>query len=440
MRTKNGKRIGPVPIALVAVLALAAFISAGLWLVPSGTDVTEAQSLPGASPTGLGSKCEVTVHNGTAYVGGYFADGGCVTSDDSIEVKLLNKDMFAADNPGIAYVSAYVTGGQDYGTLQAMDDDGEPLGAAGINEYNFAIGAQTSGQGGRGNPGSESITVERSMAKDGQVYVFVYNADATGDNDEYTNATDPGNENAGIPLSVLVSDPKNLQDADVQARALQHSATLLMEGITADLVPAATAVLETDGTPTAAAFNSPVLNTRIVSAADLDAAKTDLATMKALVDTDTADTDTPNVDDGGVIKIASDYIAAVKTAAGNYTDSAASNDAEDADIIADGVTPASPAAMGLMAAIKDAEMALARVEAVVEALDGLSPTVFPEHVCRPRCAGQVPRPGSRESRRRYRFFCRLRYREYRWRIYGHHPNHGQEQSRAQRLCHADHSP
>ena len=30
MRKKIGKRIGPVPIALVAVFALAAFISAGL--------------------------------------------------------------------------------------------------------------------------------------------------------------------------------------------------------------------------------------------------------------------------------------------------------------------------------------------------------------------------------------------------------------------------
>ena len=36
MRTMIGKRIGPVPIALVAVLALAAFIAAGLWLTPSG--------------------------------------------------------------------------------------------------------------------------------------------------------------------------------------------------------------------------------------------------------------------------------------------------------------------------------------------------------------------------------------------------------------------
>lgn len=43
MRTMIGKRIGPVPIALVAVLALAAFISAGLWLVPNGNQNAEAQ-------------------------------------------------------------------------------------------------------------------------------------------------------------------------------------------------------------------------------------------------------------------------------------------------------------------------------------------------------------------------------------------------------------
>ena len=47
MRTKIGKRIGPVPIALVAVFALAAFISAGVWLVPSSGQMVEAQSAAG---------------------------------------------------------------------------------------------------------------------------------------------------------------------------------------------------------------------------------------------------------------------------------------------------------------------------------------------------------------------------------------------------------
>ena len=44
MRTKNGKRIGPVPIALVAVLALAAFISAGLLLAVNSGQTVAAQS------------------------------------------------------------------------------------------------------------------------------------------------------------------------------------------------------------------------------------------------------------------------------------------------------------------------------------------------------------------------------------------------------------
>ena len=50
MRTMIGKRIGPVPISLVAVLALAAFISAGLWLVP--TNGAQADEHPRATITG----------------------------------------------------------------------------------------------------------------------------------------------------------------------------------------------------------------------------------------------------------------------------------------------------------------------------------------------------------------------------------------------------
>ena len=50
MRTMIGKRIGPVPIALVAVLALAAFISAGLWLVPNGNQIAEAQGFADSAP------------------------------------------------------------------------------------------------------------------------------------------------------------------------------------------------------------------------------------------------------------------------------------------------------------------------------------------------------------------------------------------------------
>ena len=62
MRTKIGKRIGPVPIALVAVLALAALISAGL-LLATNNGVTQAQELPpeGTAPGPDDKDCEVVI-------------------------------------------------------------------------------------------------------------------------------------------------------------------------------------------------------------------------------------------------------------------------------------------------------------------------------------------------------------------------------------------
>ena len=46
MRTKNGKRIGPVPIAVVAVFALAALLSAGLVaLFPNSAQAQTAPSI-----------------------------------------------------------------------------------------------------------------------------------------------------------------------------------------------------------------------------------------------------------------------------------------------------------------------------------------------------------------------------------------------------------
>ena len=48
MRKKIGKRIGPVPIALVAVFALAAFLSAGLLLTALGHRQQWRNTGPGA--------------------------------------------------------------------------------------------------------------------------------------------------------------------------------------------------------------------------------------------------------------------------------------------------------------------------------------------------------------------------------------------------------
>ncbi len=88
MRYDLKKRIGPVPIALVAVLALAAFISAGLWLVPDN-GAQAAFLSPDNSPqpqvtavTATGSIEDVTLDVGEA--------GG--TIDDTAASDLFNLD------------------------------------------------------------------------------------------------------------------------------------------------------------------------------------------------------------------------------------------------------------------------------------------------------------------------------------------------------------
>ena len=94
MRTKNGKRIGPVPITLVAVFALAALLSAGLLLAPNGAPTAEAQEntcevevAAGAEPTiTLPGSCDILGNTATIKFNG--ADG----SDDDQTLSLLIQD------------------------------------------------------------------------------------------------------------------------------------------------------------------------------------------------------------------------------------------------------------------------------------------------------------------------------------------------------------
>ena len=104
-------------------------------------------------------------------------------------------------------VAVYVTGGDDYSSIQAMDD-GKAIGARGIAEHLLTIDASGTAIGGADAPGVESITVNSDMAKDGVVYLFAYVADArkrfidTGtDSDVPTEAA--FQDDVGIPLSVL---------------------------------------------------------------------------------------------------------------------------------------------------------------------------------------------------------------------------------------------
>ena len=190
MRKKIGKRIGPVPIALVAVFALAAFVSLGLLLVAN--NVTQAQEVPVLTKNLDEKKCQVTVveiGTGTTILGPFgdsLEAGGCNVTGDEAVVEFLNEDDNEVD------VAVYVTGGGDYSNVQAMSRN-ESIGARGIDEHLVTIDEAGTALGGVSTPGSHTITVNRDMAEDGAVYLFAYvaaiNGRAFGD--------------LGIPLDLL---------------------------------------------------------------------------------------------------------------------------------------------------------------------------------------------------------------------------------------------
>ena len=204
MREKIGKRIGPVPIALVAVLALAAFISAGLWLAPNDQSA-QAQGLPETTspPTADGGdKCGVVVFDGTDLTQDRQITGPkCNVSDDSVDVVFENTNEVSS-NVSVAGVATngevsmvvYTTGGGDFPSVQALvpeddpdESDGDGLvadaaGEVGVDEHLIKIGRQT-GAFGSTTPGSQTITVSRSMAgDDGKVYLFGYYGGDEGNN------------------------------------------------------------------------------------------------------------------------------------------------------------------------------------------------------------------------------------------------------------------
>ena len=180
MRTKNGKWIGPVPITLVAVFALAAFISVGLLLAVPGGQTAEAQGLPGSGTTPDGTEgCDVVVAGVGAATSNTVQGGKCNTSADELAVNFVNKSGTADD------VAVYVTGGSKFRKVQgsssnsgeistdAMVMDTDKIGKRGVDEYLLSVAASNiSGDG------KETVTVSRDMADgDGKVYLFVFDAE-----------------------------------------------------------------------------------------------------------------------------------------------------------------------------------------------------------------------------------------------------------------------
>ena len=219
MRKKIGKRIGPVPITL-AVFALAAFLSVGLLLTLNG-NVTQAQGLPGEANDGDATTAPCVVASADAdSVTAVTIDGpGCTTSGDTIDVTFQNT---STDDDLILFV--YATGGGEFASMQAaksaIGDADNDLGAVGIDEHMLEIGTQTS-IAGVNSPGAESITVDRSMAKGGEVYLFAYRANAD------------GNFSRGVPVSFLTASAAN--KAPFQRTALLGSAEDAIGAVTTTL-------------------------------------------------------------------------------------------------------------------------------------------------------------------------------------------------------------
>ena len=156
MRTKIDKRIGPVPITLVAVFALAAFLSAGFWLVPNNGQTAEAQS----------ATCKVDADD--------LADMLCSVSDDSVELVFENSTTSAVT------LFAYASGGNRLelddpasGTQPSVYGTERDVGTMFTGHRLSIAAAEDDPNSATDAPGTESITVSRSMANsDGMVFVL----------------------------------------------------------------------------------------------------------------------------------------------------------------------------------------------------------------------------------------------------------------------------
>ena len=184
MRTMIGKRIGPVPIALVAVLALAAFISAGLWLVPNNGQNAEAQ--------GFADKVQDPKHvcspltNTTTGENVPVAEQ-CIAFGDSATVRLANATN--ADARYAVFTDGVITGGTNLplhppGTTftgTATDNDtidantAEEQASTPLSFKEVTVSRQSSS----GMAGREDLIISSNGKNPVSVYLYVVTADPT---------------------------------------------------------------------------------------------------------------------------------------------------------------------------------------------------------------------------------------------------------------------
>ncbi len=189
MRTKIGKRIGPVPIVAVAALALAAFLSVGLLTLtpttPNGVPTAEAQGFTEDTTPLAGKKCEASVLTGDDGVN----DGPCNTTADQLDVTVFRQANPTDNTNGAAGYRVYVTGGTEFPKVWAStatnhSDNSQTVAAAnrlgkmGVDQHEVEFEATTFAK-----RQEQKFTVTRSMADgEGEVYLFVYSANTDSSN------------------------------------------------------------------------------------------------------------------------------------------------------------------------------------------------------------------------------------------------------------------
>jgi hypothetical protein len=175
MRTKNAKRLWPVPVTL-GVMALAALLAFGL-LATTGAQPAAAHDPVGTvTAPDASDMCHAEVNTGGANrVGG----GSCTTAANSVDVVLQNTSTSAGQQAIV-----YATGGTDHSAQAYEGTSGDKVkaGKKGLAEYlltgNNAIPEQVTDVSRptteQNVPGSKTITVTEDMAGDGHVFLFVY--------------------------------------------------------------------------------------------------------------------------------------------------------------------------------------------------------------------------------------------------------------------------
>ena len=182
MRTKNKKWTVSI-LALVPMLALAAFLAAGLLTANEAQALGKGKCGFIVNAVGAGGGNILTVLGGDADEDYNAAEDSllsgigtpCYVSGDSIDITVENStDMGSSDEP--LKVTVFVTGGSQFRKVAVAN------GKTGVSQNDFDLRKMTDDRGKTAlgvDPDNLSITVTRSMAKGGAVVLTAY--------DEFTN-------------------------------------------------------------------------------------------------------------------------------------------------------------------------------------------------------------------------------------------------------------